>query len=96
MELTQLVTEKRAAILRLASKYGAHQVRLFGSVGRGETGMDSDIDFLVEMESGRTLWDLGALVVDLQDLLGRAVDVVESEGLHWMLRERILAEAKPL
>ncbi|MBV9852003.1 MAG: nucleotidyltransferase family protein [Armatimonadetes bacterium] len=96
MEFQQLVNEKRGDILRLAAEHDARSVRLFGSVGRGEAGPNSDVDLLVEMEPGRTLRDMGGLLMDLQDLLGRRVDLVEPEGLHWMIRDRVLAEAKPL
>jgi len=91
-----LLKDKRADILRLAAQYGARNVRIFGSVARGDAGPDSDVDVLVEMEPGRSLLDLGGLLMDLQNLLGREVDVVTEKGLRDRIRERVLREAIPL
>ena len=88
--------EKRQQILALAEKYGARNVRIFGSVARGEARPDSDIDFLVELEPGRSLFDLGGLLYELQFLLGVEVDVVTEKGLRARIRERVLREAIPL
>ncbi|HJT58996.1 MAG TPA: nucleotidyltransferase family protein [Ktedonobacteraceae bacterium] len=96
MSLQALVKEKREDILRLASEYGAYDVRIFGSVARGEDDEKSDIDFLVNMEKGRSLFDLGGLLMDLQDLLGRDVDVVTEDGLRERIKDRVLREAIPL
>jgi len=93
MTAAELIRENREEILRLAADRGAYDVRIFGSVARGDDGMDSDVDFLVNLEPGRSLFDLGGLLMDLQDLLGRKVDVVTEAGLHWYVRDRILAEA---
>ena len=82
--------------MKIAAKHGACNVRIFGSVARGEAGENSDIDFLVELEPGRSLLDLAKLVVELEDLLNRKVDVVTEQGLYWLLRRRILTEARPL
>ncbi|PIP07149.1 MAG: nucleotidyltransferase, partial [Syntrophobacteraceae bacterium CG23_combo_of_CG06-09_8_20_14_all_50_8] len=71
-------------------------VRIFGSAARGEAGPESDVDFLVKMEDGRSLLDLSALVADLQNILGRKVEVVSEDGLYWLLRRKILKEAMPL
>jgi uncharacterized protein len=71
-------------------------VRVFGSAARGEAEPDSDIDFLVDFEPGRSLLDLSRLWQDLEELLGRQVDVVEPGGLHWYIRDRVLQEAVPL
>ena len=87
---------KRRQILALAKKYGARNVRVFGSVARGEARPDSDIDFLVELEPGRSLFDLGGLLYELQSLLGVKVDVITEKGLRPRLRERVLREAIPL
>jgi hypothetical protein len=87
--------EKRAAILQLGEKYGARNIRVFGSVARGDNGPASDVDFLVDLDPGRTLFDLGGLLMDLQDLLGVEVDVVTPGALRY-LREPILAQARPL
>jgi len=88
--------EKREQILALAEKYGARNVRVFGSVARGEARPDSDIDFLVELEPGRSIFDLGGLLYDLQSLLGVEVDVVTENGLRARIRDRVLQEAIPL
>ena len=90
------VREQREAILSVAARHGARNVRLFGSVARGEASASSDVDFLVDLEPGRSLIDLAGLLADLRDLLGRDVDVVTEAGLYWLLRRRILREARPL
>jgi uncharacterized protein len=87
---------KRNDILRLASQHGAHHVRVFGSVARGETGPASDVDLLVQMDSGRSLLDLFGLTQELESILQRKVDVLTDEGLSPYLKERIQAEAVPL
>lgn len=92
----KLLKNKRKDILRIASKYGARNVRIFGSLARGEASEDSDIDFLVDMEPGRSLFDLGGLLMDLQKLLAQKVDVVTEKGLRPRIRERVLKEALPL
>jgi len=92
----ELLYEKREDILRIASKRGAYNVRVFGSVARGEADSKSDIDLLVDLEPGRSLFDLGGLLMDLQDLLGQNVDVVTERGLRERIRERVLKEAVPL
>jgi predicted nucleotidyltransferase len=96
MGIDELLREKREAILAIAARHGATNVRVFGSVARGEAGADSDIDFLVDLEPGRSLLDHAALLVDLQELLGCDVDVVEPPALHWYVKERVLREAVPL
>ncbi len=96
MALEQLLKEKREEILRIAAKHGARNVRVFGSVARGEAEEQSDIDFLVEMEPGRSLFDLGGLQYELEHLLGCPVDVVTERGLKARIRERVLREAAPL
>jgi uncharacterized protein len=96
MEIEKLLKDKRSAVIAVASKHGALNPRIFGSVARGDAGPESDIDLLVKMEEGRSLLDLSALVQDLRDLLGVKVDVVSEDGLYWLLRRRILKEAKPL
>ncbi|OGW89399.1 MAG: nucleotidyltransferase [Omnitrophica bacterium RIFCSPLOWO2_01_FULL_50_24] len=96
MELNEKIQGHRQEILSLAKKYGARNVRIFGSVARGDAREDSDIDVLVDLESGRSLLDLGGLLMDLQDLLGRRVDVVTAKGLRDRIRSRVLKEAVPL
>lgn len=86
----------RTQIRKLAAKHGATDVRVFGSVARGEADQGSDIDLLVRMEPGRSLFDLGALVMDLEDLLGCRVDVVTEAGLRPRIREHVLRDAVPV
>ncbi|WP_284057160.1 nucleotidyltransferase family protein [Thermalbibacter longus] len=96
MQPEELLKEKREEILRLAAKYGARKVRVFGSVARGEADEESDIDLLVEFEPGRSLLDHAGLWLELQELLGCKVDVVSERGIKPRIRERILREAVPL
>lgn len=90
------ILEHRDEILRLARKHGVKTLRLFGSVARGDERPDSDLDLLVKMEPGRSLLDHIALKQDLEDLLGRDVDVVTEQSLHPRLRDRVLREAVSL
>ena len=96
MNLHNLLDENRADILAIAAKHGAYNVCVFGSVARGEASSTSDLDLLVEMEPGRSLFDLGGLLMDLQDLLQVDVDVVTEKGLKNRIKERVLAEAVAL
>lgn len=86
----------RDDILRLAREHGARAVRLFGSVARGEDAPNSDIDLLVEWEDRASLSDWVGFQQDVEALLGRRVDIVSAKSLHWYIRERVLAEARPL
>ncbi len=86
----------RDAILRIAAQHGARNVRVFGSFSRGEARPDSDLDLLVDIENERTLLDQIALWQDLEDLLGRKVDVVTPDALHWLIRDDVLEEAVPV
>ena len=92
----QSLRVKREEILQIAEKHGARTVRIFGSVARGEADVASDLDLLVEMEPGRSLLDLGGLLMELQDLLGCRVDVVTEKGLRERIRDRVLREAVAL
>jgi uncharacterized protein len=96
MDIDEGVKAKREDILRIAAKYGVRNVRVFGSRARGDARSDSDVDFLVDMPSGCSLLDVARFMMDLQDILGCKVDVVEPEGLHWYIRDRVLNEAVPL
>jgi uncharacterized protein len=96
MALEELLKEKREAILCVCAKHGAHNVRVFGSVARGEADEQSDIDLLVEFDPGRSLLDHAALWLELQDLLGCKVDVLSDRGIKPRIRERVLREAIPL
>jgi predicted nucleotidyltransferase len=96
MDIYNLLREKRGDILRIAAEHGAYNIRIFGSVARGEADTTSDVDFLVEMEPGRSLLDLGGLLMDLQDLLGCPVDVITEKGLRERIRDQVLKEAVAL
>jgi len=96
MTLGELVKTRREEILELAERNGARNVRVFGSVARGEAKPGSDVDFLVRFDKGRSLMDHAALLLDLADLLGCQVDVVSENGINPRIRERVLKEAVPL
>lgn len=91
-----VLKSKRDEVLRIANKHGARNVRLFGSMARGEAGPESDIDFLVDVAPVHSSFFPGGLVADLEELLGCRVDVVTEKGLHWYIRDRVLREAIPL
>ena len=93
MGIREIISSHRGQILALANKYGASEVRVFGSVAKGTADEHSDIDFLVDLVPGRSLMDLGGLLYELQHLLGRDVDVITSAGLRPRIRERVLKEA---
>ncbi len=93
MGIDELLREKREEILRIAARYGAHNVRVFGSVARGEADDQSDVDFLVDMDPDRSLFDQAGLLVALEQLLGRRVDVATEPALKHRIRERVLREA---
>lgn len=96
MSVDALLKTHRVEILAIAARHGARNVRVFGSVARGEAGPDSDVDILVDLERGRSLLDHAQLQIDLEALLGRTVDVVTERGLRSHLRDRVLHEAIPL
>lgn len=96
MDRSEILQQKRDDIIRLATAHGASNVRIFGSVARGEADENSDLDILVDLEPGRSLFDLGGLLMDLQELLGYQVDVMTERGLKARIREQVLAEAVPL
>ena len=96
MGIPEIIQDKKEQVLVLAARHGASNVRIFGSVANGTAKTDSDIDFIVDLEPGRSLFDLGGLLMDLQQLFGRKVGVVTENGLHWYIKERILSEAKPI
>ena len=93
MQRRELLREKREDILRIAREHGAYNVRIFGSVARGEDDEQSDIDLLVDLEPGRSLLDLVGLWLDVKDLLGCEVDVLTEKGLRERIRNRVLREA---
>ncbi len=86
------ILARREYILRIARRFGASNVRVFGSVARGSDTVESDVDFLVSVEPGRSLLDLAGLKLGLEDILGRKVDVASESGLRPKFRERVLAE----
>jgi uncharacterized protein len=97
MALLDVLQERREEILTIAAKHGAFNVRVFGSVVRGEDTPESDIDFLIDYDLEKiTPWFPVGLIHDLQDFLGRDVDVVPAKSLHYYIKDRVLAEAKPL
>ena len=96
MNFNEVLSHKREEVLRIAARHGARNVRIFGSVARGEADSDSDLDVLVDLQPGRSLFDLGGLLIELQELFGCRVDVVTEQGLRPRLRERVLREAVPL
>ncbi len=96
MGIDEGLKAKREEILLVAAKHGARNVRIFGSVARGEAGPRSDVDVLVDLDPGRSLFDLGGLLMDLRDLLGCKVDVVTEKGLRDRIRGRVLRQAVPL
>jgi predicted nucleotidyltransferase len=96
MTAREQLQEKREDILRIAAEHGASHIRIFGSVARGDDTPESDIDFLVDMEKGRSLLDLAGLWNDLEDLLHRSIDVATVPGLRDRIRDSVLKEATPL
>jgi predicted nucleotidyltransferase len=96
MDIHTSLENRRDDILNIAASHGARNVRVFGSVARGDARPDSDLDILVDMEPGRSLFDLGGLLYDLQSLLGVEVDVVTEKGLRPRIRAQVLQEAVPL
>lgn len=96
LDAAQLIRLNREEIVRIAAKHGVRDVRVFGSVARGEAGPESDVDFLVDAGPTTSPWFPGGLIVDLEALLGRRVEVVTERGLHPLLRESILREAVPV
>jgi hypothetical protein len=92
----ELLRQHREEILAIAHRHGAREVRVFGSVARGDADPDSDLDLLVKTSGATSAWFPAGLILELQDLLGRRVDVVTEGALHWFLRDHILAEAVSL
>jgi predicted nucleotidyltransferase len=92
----QALRKERDRILDISARHGASNIRVFGSVARGEAGPTSDVDFLVDLEPERSYFDLGGLWTDLEELLGCRVEVLTQDELHWYIRDRILKEAVPL
>jgi len=96
MGIDEILVDKRDEILRIAKKHGVTSIRVFGSVARGDAGPQSDVDFLIEFGGETPPWFPGGLIADLEDLLGRRVDVVSVSGLRQVIKENVLAEAVAL
>ncbi len=96
MTIYEKLVTHRAEILRIAAQHGAYNVRVFGSVARHDAGEESDIDFLVIMERGRTLLDMGGLLAELEELLGCSVDIVTEGGVRGNFRDAVLRDAIPI
>ena len=96
MIIQETIRQHRDAILALARQYGAHDVRIFGSVARGDANEASDLDLIVRFDPGRSLFDHGGLLMDLQDLLGMKVDVIDEEGMRPRFRQHVMNEAVAL
>lgn len=96
MMLREVLKKRREEILCIARKHGATRIQIIGSVARGEERPESDVDFLVDMESGRSLLDHAALTLELQQTLGKKVDIATTQGLRERVRNKILKEAIPL
>lgn len=95
-DAAQLLRDKRVEILEAAARNGANDIRVFGSIARGDAHDESDIDFLVEFEKGRSALDEVGLIEELEQLLGRKVHVVTPRALHRVIRDKVLSEAIPL
>jgi len=96
MTLRQLIEEKREDIVSIAARHGARNVRLFGSAARGEDRPDSDVDLLVAVGTTTSSWFPAGLILDLEQILGRQVEIVTEKGLNPLIRDRVLQEAVPL
>ena len=92
----ELLYQKRSEILRIAAKHGASNIRVFGSLARGEARPDSDVDLLIDKEAQTSAWFPAGLVLELEAILGRRVEVVTEKGLNPFLHDRVLSEAVPL
>ncbi|MBW4511084.1 MAG: nucleotidyltransferase family protein [Scytonematopsis contorta HA4267-MV1] len=93
MKLKELLQEKRDEIVAIAEKHGAYNIRIFGSVARGEETPNSDIDFLIDYDLNKiTAWFPGGLIQDLESLLNRKVDIVTSKSLHYLIQDKVFEE----
>ncbi len=96
MGVNKRIVENRDQILQIAARHGAYNVRVFGSMAKGDAGPESDVDFLVDVGQTHSPWFPAGLILDLEALLGRDVEVVTESALHWYIRDRVLKEAVPL
>ena len=96
MNIEQLLNEKRDDIRSIAARHGAYNIRIFGSVVRGDAGPDSDIDFLIDAGPTTSSWFPAGLILNLEEILGRRVEIVTTKALNPYIRDHVLGEAKPL
>lgn len=96
LEMEQILASQRERILEIATKHGARNVRVFGSVVRGEATPESDIDLLIDLGENLSPWFPMGLIHELEELLKHKVDVVTEKNLHAFIRDRVLQEARPL
>jgi uncharacterized protein len=96
VDTLELIRAHRDKILQIATEHGARNIRVFGSVARGDARPDSDVDFLVDAGSATSSWFPAGLILDLQNLLGRRVEVVTERGLNALIRDDVLREAVPV
>ncbi|HEX7064868.1 MAG TPA: nucleotidyltransferase family protein [Bacillales bacterium] len=96
MSIRDQLLSKRNEILQAAQSNGVRNIRIFGSVARGEDNQNSDIDFLVEFEDDRSLFDLIRFKQELENMLGKPVDVVTENSVHQMIRPQVMKEAVEL
>jgi len=96
MTIKELLRERRTEIEKIAAKHGAFDIRVFGSVVRGQERGDSDIDLLVKTSEKTSPWFPGGLVADLEEMLGHSVEIVTENGINPLIREQVLKEATPL
>jgi len=96
MDINQVLRDKREEIERIASRHGAVNIRIFGSVARGDAGPESDVDLLIDVGAQTSSWFPAGLIIDLENLLGRRVEVVSERALNPQIREHVLREALPL
>ena len=96
LDTVQLIRAKRDEIQRIAAKHGARNIRVFGSVARGDARPESDIDFLIDAGPVTSSWFPASLILDLEELLGRRVEVVTEQGLDPLIRDNVLREAVPV
>ena len=96
MGSNEIIQDKKEQILAVAARHGASNIRVFGPVANGTGDQDSDINFLIDLEKDRSLFDLGGLLADLQQLFERNVNIVTENNLHWYIKDRVLSEARPI
>ncbi|MGH2581265.1 MAG: nucleotidyltransferase family protein [Anaerolineales bacterium] len=94
--LADALKKNRQKIFQIAKRHGVYNIRVFGSAVTGDAKPESDIDLLVDLAEGQSLFDLGAFLVEVEQILGVPVDVVTEKGLHWYIRDRVLEEAKEI